>query len=380
MKFIYQNFDALEVSFQCAVPRNILHELERAKKEAQANRGPAFTKIGPNNLPVMVMEMGARGGYNFQFDTGPDGAIWLVGDREARDQWNIRVRVKSLCLSLYGYEGTKERILHTLYQDLMAKGPDTNDGKPQERVSRADYCLDLLLPGQFIPSPDSFVCAGRTKKGVETAIPLSIEGVGRSIEYIRVGKMPNRQVVLYNKIREISVRQKTYMWQIWDLKADEVKGEIWRLEVRAGKKELNKWNLRTFADFEESIGDVLITTLKDYRYTHPNPKDKNMSRWPMTELWENAIEEINKNLFEYISKADRKEILRELRENIIKRYEKLISGIFIGLTAAQGKDISEIPGVLDLFSGHILEQINENPQKFVQKYKKAADKFSLLEN
>ncbi len=39
------------------------------------------------------------------------------------------------------------------------------------------------------------------------------------------------------------------------LKKEEFNQKILRLEVRAGKKELKNWNLRTFDDFEEKIGD-----------------------------------------------------------------------------------------------------------------------------
>ena len=111
MKLIYQNFDTLEISFQCALPLVILSQLEQAKKEAQSCKNAVYAEIGPNKLPVMVYEVGSRGGYTYQFQTGHDGEIWLFGDRENTKLWNARVRVKSLCLALYGYAKTKEKIL-----------------------------------------------------------------------------------------------------------------------------------------------------------------------------------------------------------------------------------------------------------------------------
>ena len=122
----------------------------------------------------------------------------------------------------------------------------------------------------------------------------------------------------------------------------------------------------------------MLTTLKEYKYTDPNLNDKNMTRWPMAAIWIKSIDALNNDLLAYISQADRKLILKELRENIINRYEKLISGICVGLTAAQGKDISEIPGVLDLVCDHIIQQVHENPKKFIQKYNKKKDLFSFL--
>lgn len=380
MKLIYQNFDGLEASFQCAVPPRILAELERAKKEAQATKNPVYAEIGPNKLPVMVHETGAKGGYTYQLSTGPDGEIWLIGDRENREHWNVRVRVRSLCLALYGFKAVKERILRTLINDLRAKGPDDNEKIPQERISRVDYCLDFLIEGDFKPYYSNFVCGGRTKKSQFGSIPYNQIASGQFIDTITVGKMPNRQVTIYNKTKEITAKHKKYWLKLWGLETLEIEGQIWRVEIRAGKKELNKWNLRTFDDFEEKIGDVITHTLKDFKYTVPNDNDKNQSRWPLSEIWELSIRAARRDLFSYISNADRKEILKEIRETIINRYEKLISGIFVSYTAATGKDISEIPGVLDAISGQLLEEIAENPQKFIQKHKKAADKFSLLDN
>ena len=62
----------------------------------------------------MVAETGSRGGYRYRFDTGLDGETWFVAHSTNSKNWNIRVSVKSLALSLYGYEGVKERILNRL--------------------------------------------------------------------------------------------------------------------------------------------------------------------------------------------------------------------------------------------------------------------------
>ncbi len=380
MKLIYQNFDGLEISFQCAVPIAILKTLEQAKKEAQSCRSPAYVELGPNHLPVMVHETGARGGYTYQFSTGPDGEIWLVGDRESRDQWNVRVRVRSLCLALYGYEKTKEKILSVLLESLLAKGPEENDKIPQERISRIDYCLDFHFEENFQPSYLNFVCAGRTKKGFIGELSVQTESTGQAVEYVRIGKMPNRQVVLYDKTREIISTKKSYWWKLWGIKKSEFEGQIWRVEIRAGKKELNKWNLRTFADFEKMVGDVISTTLKEFKYTVPNPNDKNMTRWPMDIIWVKSIQATETDLIDYISNAERNSVLKEIRENLISQYKKLISGIFVGLTAATGKDLAQIPEVLDLVCDELYQELSENPKKFIQKYNKKIEKFEFLGN
>ena len=289
MELIYQNFDGLEISFQCAISASILKTLEQAKIYSQQNKTQTFCELGINKLPVMVYETGARGGYNYQFSTGHDGEIWLIADRDNAELWNVRVRVRSLCLALRGYEKTKEKIMGILLHDLRAKGSKDNEYLPKERISRIDYCLDFLISEEFSPDCRNFVCHGRTKKILMGNTFYNQASTGQKVETITIGKMPNRQVTIYNKTKEISVRLKTYWWKIWGLEKSKIQGVIWRVEIRAGKKELNKWSLRTFADFENKVGDVITHILSEYKYTVPN-HDKNQTRWPLADIWKQALE------------------------------------------------------------------------------------------
>ena len=375
MEVIYQNFDALEVSFQGAIPAHIRHSLFHAKKKAIATKAAAFAELGPKKLPVMVHETGAKGGYTYQFSTGLDGEIWLIADSSNVDFWNIRVRVRSLCIALNGYEKTKEKLLKILLRDLLAKGPKDNERKPQERISRVDYCIDFLILGGFIPNYSNFVCCGTTKKRQIGDIPYDQNSTGQKIDTLMVGKMPNRQIVIYNKIKEITAKSKKYWFKIWGLNETAIIGQIWRVEIRAGKKELNKWNLRSFSDFEKKIGNVITETLNAYKYTQPNFNDSNQSRWPLAGIWKMALEAIKGDLFAYFSKAQRNDVLKEIQELAALRYEKYISGIVVGYTAALGKDISEIPRVMEFISGQVLEDMANNPEKFRQKHKKVVSKF-----
>lgn len=379
MKVLYQNFDTLEISFQCAIPVRILAQLEQAQKEARTARNPVYAEIGHNKMAVMVHERGARGGYTYQFTNGLDGQIWLIGDREDATQWNVRVKVRSLCLALYGYAAVKEKVINILDNDLSARGSDDNFGIPQERISRVDYCLDFIFKEPFSPKLENFVCHGRTKKSKMGNLFYDVSGTGQHVETITIGKNPNRQITVYNKIKEITAKHTHYWWDIWGLEKNKFNNEIWRIEIRAWKKELNKWNLRTFEDLEKIIGNVISDILESYKYTKPNLNDQNCNRWPKAELWKKVIKASKTDLFNYTSKTNEKIVLNQIRETVINQYEKLIHGIFVGYTAATGKDVSEIPAVLDYVCDQLMEEMNENPQKFIQKYNKKSNEFSFFE-
>lgn len=392
MKPIYSNFDGLDITFQCALPEHILNVLATAKKEAQEIKNDAVAQIGENDAVVLVGETGCRGGFTYRFDTGFHGETWFIVHTLKRDGWNVKVSVKSLTLALYGYDGVKEKIINFLINDLEAVGFSRIDRKtgeitdfPLERISRIDFCIDFKAD-EFIPDISAFVGKGRFKERVlnvnddnQDNCISEIVFSGRMAKYFRIGSMPNRQVVLYDKISDITEKRKEYWWDIWGIKKSEFEGQIWRIEARAGKRELNKWNLRRFSDFEKMAGDVISAILRDIKYTIPSPTDKNITRWPLAPFWQEAINIAEDKLQNHISHAERKMVIEGYRNEISNQFEKSILGQTVSYAALHGMDISEIPGVLDVLGESLLERIRKNPQKFQEKHQNATDRYSLLE-
>lgn len=374
MKKIYQNFDGLEVSFQCCLPTYILNQLELAKNEAQKSRNSEFIRIGSSELLVSVAETGARGGYRYILDTGLDGATWFIAPSANPEHWNVRVSVKSLMIALHGYEETKQIILKTLVENFEVTFPqNTKNVFPFERISRFDICFDFISEN-FTPDPKCFVAHGRTKKDVIQRITY----IGRNVETMMIGKMPNRQVIFYNKTKEIIAHGKSYWWDLWGIKKSELEGEIWRVEIRAGKKELNNWNLRKFTDLEKMAGDVTISILNASRYVIPSENDSNAARWEMANFWKDCINSAHEKLANFISNARREKIISDYRGELMEMYEKHIFGLLTSYTAIIGLDRDQIPGVLDVIASDVARRIEENPQKFRKKFLKAENKFELL--
>jgi len=254
--------------------------------------------------------------------------------------WNVKVIVSELQLALYGYEETKDEILDILTNDLQAT-------ELTERISRVDYCIDFAVTEDFQPERKDFICHGRTKKKFQN-------------NQITIGQMPNRQISIYNKLQEISDNHKSYMWDIWGLEDDDFKKAIWRVEICAGKKELNKWDLRTFDNLEEAIEEVFLETLKDFRYIAPDSKKDSL-------IWKRAKKAIKKGLFSYIPKTDEETVLEVISNKANEYCKNEIENYSIKYMTLTGKDISEIPGVLELVEGQCLEEIRGKPNKYFKK-------------
>lgn len=391
MKLIYNNFDGLDLSFQGALPEKYLRQLSEAREQAQNEKREVLLELGDEKIQVMVAETGARGGYRYRFDTGLDGETWFIVHSTNVERYNIRVSVKSLALALSGYEAVKERLLKRL-ESFKAKGPNRFDSAnqeyintPLERISRLDYCFDIIMPSDFEPDPKRFVAHMRANKvvyGEEGFVSNYAALNGDIINTVRIGEMPGRQAVIYNKTKEITASSKRFWWQIWELdpeKFDKDNYTIWRIEVRAGRDELDKWNLKRFEDFETKAGDVIAAILKAIRYTKPYQNDDNRSRWPMDPIWEKAYKTSYKALEAYSSNAIRDNVIRAYKEDVIKGYRERLIGNAIGYNAAIGRDVSELPVVFEEMQKIIKAIAQDDKNELIKKHIRAGERLVFLD-
>ncbi len=146
-----------------------------------------------------------------------------------------------------------------------------------------DFCIDFALPW-FRPDPEHIVCHNHTTRRVHRSWQGETVNRGKRIESLTIGKMPGRQVILYDKTHEIVAHEKPFWWDYRKLDPAQYDGEVWRVEVRAGKAELDNWNLRSFGNLERIAGAVIESTLNAIHYTEPT-NDIQASRWPSHPLW-----------------------------------------------------------------------------------------------
>jgi hypothetical protein len=112
---------------------------------------------------------------------------------------------------------------------------------------------------------------------------------GRRLESVTIGKMPGRQIIVYDKRREAIEREKSFWFKSWGIAKDDPNAEVWRVEVRAGKKELkSKYQIRRLEDFETGIGDLMVNALQEIRYLAHEQRDSNVSRQELHPLWSAA--------------------------------------------------------------------------------------------
>ncbi len=375
MKIVHSGFDKLEVSFQGALPSDAIDTLEWAKEEALKEQRPIPVSL--KGLDMHVEGHGMRGGYAFITDTGSLGETWAFKKNIDPQQWNIAAFVHAANLLVYGYEECRDRLWQRLEQmDCLVIS---------ESVRRVDYAMDFLAPG-FEPQLSQFVAHGHCKvspyweepgsKGEKSSAVFR----GRQLETVTIGKMPGRQVTLYNK-RKAAIEQRTPHWfKVWGIDRKDPDAVVWRVEVRAGKKELkDKYRITTFQDVEDSIGDVFLHTVKQVRFLDGAQSDSNISRQRLHPIWRAATEHLENSLFEFragLLPGQYKEIERKMA---IDNYMRQITGNAAGLAVAMDLSNEEIEQILARrIEERIDDAIGDSSGKFAASVRRARERLRFV--
>ncbi len=376
IKILRAGYDGLDVSFCGTMPPSVLEALERGKTEAVRSRQDALVQISPR-LSVHVAETGAKGGYAYRVDTGPDGETWFLKRSDTID-WNIRVSCKSAMLATLGYEGAKAR----LYARLKEFGAFVES----ESIGRVDFAFDFTAPAEFEIDPSLVVA--HVNSGVrehdakmkvtedETAITC-IASRARKVETLTIGKMPGRQVTVYNKTAEVKARGKAYWWQIWKVGEGT---QVYRLEVRAGKKYLKeRVGVTTWADLEEKLPAILHATLLKIRLCDPLLlRRANVTQRGYHPVWNAALTWLRSRWEDCIKGVEGVRIIVEERKRYAEIFTKLTRGLFISYANVCGVELNEFSDFIDAVASDAKYVAEEKSKGFERKWQKSADRYALL--
>jgi hypothetical protein len=158
-----------------------------------------------------------------------------------------------------------------------------------------------------------------------------------------VGKMPGRQIIVYDKAHEAIVTHKLFWFEVWGIDPGDSAIDVWRVELRAPKHELTRrWNIRTFDDVDRMIGDVYRNALEEIRYVLPDQSDSNVTRQELHPLWTAATETVTSCLWDFQSGVLPSRVREIERQLAIDTYSGLWLGNLAGWSVAIGMTDEEI--------------------------------------
>lgn len=344
MKFkpeiVHSGYDGLTIAYMGALPARALMQLDDAKAKAKELGAEVTAKIGNLSASVKGYGTNANQGYSYLFKAGDLSISWAVKKSQDNAQWNLRAVVSAGLLATMGLQGARDR----LSADLKAMGAKVI----KESVGRVDYCTDIQMDAEgtklrdrFQLDPMNFVAHARTSRTTDYAQAdesdkndevIRVFG-RRHVETVTLGKMPGRQVQVYNKRAEAVKFQKSDWFAIWD-KDKKTCPNIWRVEVRLGKDYLRQWNIETLDDVVDSIGDLFKDSLCAVRYVQ-GTDISNISRAKNHELWDVACAAFDKAHEANISGIVRGRLIEIKRSDALRMFEQQLAGLASALTVVR---------------------------------------------
>lgn len=381
MECVYRGFDGLDMAFHGRLPEAIIEALAEAKALAKAAYEPVSAEIA--GVPVLVKPTGRGGGFEYSFSTGEDGADWAcMGANVEGGRWMLTASAKSAMFVQHGASLEAARDQFAALLKAWHFEPTRSDEGHFESVARVDFAMDFVEAAgdPFTLDPAMIASKGKKSGYLEGA---SAHWSGRRVTGATVGKMPNRQVTIYDKTADIKAKGKDYWWQVWGLDP-ECGQRVWRVELRAAKKFLrDTWKVRTFEDLQAAVADMMADTLDKVRLVVPD--DSNITRCSDAPLWRRVREAIAsgfKGLFNGLCPGVVKEAVLG---RLDARLRGMLRGCFLTHAAVSTSDMgfpeTKVTGVkafVERTMQSLLHEIEADTEVTIEHVAKARNRYRLL--
>jgi len=336
-------FDTVELAYRAALPDAFLDALADAKIQAVKSRKPHPIEYAGQTF--LVEGTGGQGGYAYRISTGPFGAIMKFREKGSNDAWGAHVKLRAYGLATKGILKAKAEADAFLLAVGGVFDPDDT------RVGRVDYAMDFFAPN-LVLNASEFVAHAKMSK---TEL-IEKTGNGDICNYLRIGKMPGKQICIYDKTKSVTETKDKIWFSIFEKEKKEKglknKGEkeisdIWRIEFRAGRDFLKKHlPLRRWDRFLAISNKVFLSLARAVAWRIPG-SDTNRSRWALHPIWEAVIAHLAEMNPLAEGKPISPEVLKLLREEYRAVLEAQVEGLLVTLAAFEGVSAGRLERSLD---------------------------------
>jgi hypothetical protein len=229
---------------------------------------------------------------------GVRGTPYVFGDdqimifiRPIESNFPISVRYLAAGLWQTGLDPLRRRT-----QRLLDAYFPPKERRDFERATRVDYAFDFYSPAftdEMTPRIAEQVVA---LSGVKTRLVVDLISVGMRTETMTIGMRGSPlSIQVYDKGREIrEASGKEWMVPIWERGGAWKRPpdgapihHVWRLEIRFDLDWVADRGVRTIAEVQTALAELLTEALTSRRLTVPS-SDPNRARWPSHPLWSAA--------------------------------------------------------------------------------------------
>ena len=362
MTIVYSGFDSIYFAIQGALSPAALKRFETLKDQnLEPDRDMPFT-LDSNDHRYFLRKAGKSGGYLHVVNTGICGSDIAFKTRLSRKEHNGFVEISSACLLANGWKKAIQQEL----DHVKALGFHV----VSISMNRVDYCIDFL-DESFDMVPRDFIAHSRVTKlsyhesmSVNDHVGMGQDHVGvrtvsqsDRVKSITLGKMPGRQVIIYDKRAEIIERRKFYWFDAWGINRNDPTRTVHRVEVRAGKNHLLKYRIRSLEDFEQHIGHVLTESVRAIRWIEPTCENSNVTRAPLHPLWSRVQTHMDNAMAPHKTPIEEGVITARLRENKVLEYKQQVKGNIGGLLGVKGVEPENMQKEMDCLVLEVAEEL-----------------------
>ena len=380
MKPIYSGFDGLEFAVQVTIPLSLADALAAIKANAQEFDSSLLLEMG--GVWLTVNKNGVSGGYAYSCTEDTTGN-WFFKKPSLRDPWGVRFSAASSAIAILGIEGLRLRCAEVL--DALGINAPVESYSP----SRVDFAIDFLAP-EFAVVPDKFVIHSRAGlKSIDLIEDMQINGRSNRTTSVTVGKMPNRQAIIYDKREEVIVKRKHEWPAIWgramngpdapplDI-SDSNTSRVWRVELRVAKRHLKDvWDINSWASLYELLQRVFMKMLDDINYCQPCT-DTNRSRWRNHAIWTAVRDTVANDLFTDIPTLSPEEYVEIKKDQKIDELTIQALGLAISVAAIQGCTADNFDDFVERFCCTLEDKSTDPHRPLHERLIKAHDKYRYL--
>ncbi len=381
MILLHAGFDGLDISFRSTISPELVARLKSAKDEAEAVK--QGVGIDLNGVRFEVGPSGGIGGYAFVLDAGPRRGIWTIKKPNAKDPWGLAYSSRARPLAMKGIDYVRQDI------DLMLDALGCavpNDGVS---IRRVDYAIDFHDPG-FVLDPYDFVTHSQTKSS--TYLELSdarVNGRSGRVSSATFGKMPGRQVIVYDKREEALAKNKLDWFFIWDEAmerlgqpaldySDPAGSRVWRSEFRLAKRALrDRAGIKGWVSLYTGLAVELQKLTHDIELRVPSDS-ADRTDWTVHPNWEVLRDVLSNDLFEHELKIDEAALTAEDLRHKQNEFLKLTAGHAITFAALEGVEASDIDAFLEDLPWRLQACVEQSSRPIADRLRDARKKYSAL--
>jgi len=234
-------------------------------------------------------------------------------------------------------------------------------------VNRIDVAFDIETES-FELCAQNFVTPARMKvRAMKPEQKTEIVGIetatvcGGNYQSVTAGKMPGRQLIVYDKLREIADTGKPILKKVWGREDVNNPTPVWRVELRAGRDALSKLvTVKTTDAVFAALPDYLSTTLRDIRYLSDSRSNENVTRAAVHPLWRLVQRSTALVLEARTAPLVPEYVRRQLRERRLQMSIDQTVGNAVSVNVLQGNNEElSVSHLTTTFEGMVQSMVNE---------------------